>query len=153
MDLFILLTTFAGSWLIVVGPLLQAAIELAEASRQARGNASRKYSLWWWLLPPLMYWVSMRSMAHDSTVTRAYRRRATGWFAVAGGGALLAFGSTRDIAILLGLRDFGFFVFYAALFMACSFYTAIRMIVSSRAVDDAIEREVSTMTIEGKSFE
>ncbi|ALA68607.1 hypothetical protein CLAC_08750 [Corynebacterium lactis RW2-5] len=66
---------------------------------------------------------------------------------------MLAFGSTRDIAILLGLRDFGFFVFYAALFMACSFYTAIRMIVSSRAVDDAIEREVSTMTIEGKSFE
>lgn len=118
MDLFILLTTFAGSWLIVVGPLLQAAIELAEASRQARGSASRMYSLWWWFFPPLMYWVNTRSMAHDSTVTRAYRRRA-----------------------------------YAALFMACSFYTAIRMIVSSRAVDDALKGEVSTMTIEGKSFE
>ncbi|QTH59277.1 hypothetical protein J5O04_10800 [Corynebacterium hindlerae] len=116
MDSFILLTTFAGSWLIVVGPLLQASLELSEASRQTRDNTKEGHSRWWWLFPPLMYWVSTRSMDHDSAVARAYRRRATGWFAVARGGALLAFGPTHEVSSLLRLGIVGFFALYASFF-------------------------------------
>lgn len=132
-----MLTTFAGAWLIVAGPLFQAGLELSEASRTARGGERRTFSLWWWLFPPLMYLVSVRSMKHDSVVARAYRRRATGWFAVAGGGALLAFDPTHKVASLVGFGNIGFFVLYVVLFMACCFYTAVRMIVSSRAADGA----------------
>jgi hypothetical protein len=57
---------FAGSWLLVAGPLYQGSVELAELDFDREGIEGIKASAgqlerpdppsaWWWLLPPVMY--------------------------------------------------------------------------------------------------
>jgi hypothetical protein len=57
---------FAGSWLLVAGPLYQGSVELAEMDFDREGIEGIKASFgqlerpdppsaWWWLLPPVMY--------------------------------------------------------------------------------------------------
>jgi hypothetical protein len=57
---------FAGSWLLVAGPLYQGSVELAELDIDREGIEGIKASAlqlerpdppsgWWWLLPPVMY--------------------------------------------------------------------------------------------------
>jgi hypothetical protein len=57
---------FAGSWLLVAGPLYQGSVELAELDFDREGIEGLKASAgqlerpdppsgWWWLLPPVMY--------------------------------------------------------------------------------------------------
>ena len=57
---------FAGAWLLVGGPLYQAAIELSELEVDREGMEklasqiprTRMPSAWWWLLPPVMYFLA-----------------------------------------------------------------------------------------------
>ena len=108
---------FAGSWLLVAGPLYQGVIEFREqeVDREDFDEAihgvtpSQPPSSWWWLLPPVM--LSLRRLRNE-----AYRRevrarftpeqqgqfygifeKATGWFVVAFGALLLAIKETRDL--------------------------------------------------------
>ena len=57
---------FAGSWLLVAGPLYQGSVELAELDFDREGIEGIKASAgqlerpdppsaWWWLLSPVMY--------------------------------------------------------------------------------------------------
>jgi hypothetical protein len=107
--------SFLGAWLLVAGPLYQGAVELSEfdfdreaiMDKVAAAKAERdRPSLWWWLLPPVMYvlhrqWykatqravMAQLSETHRGQVVR-FQSKATGWFAVAGGAGLLAAGET-----------------------------------------------------------
>ncbi|WP_280415006.1 hypothetical protein [Nocardia carnea] len=51
-----------GAWLLVAGPLYQAAMELRDRGLTDRRNlpaqimTGRHVSAWWWLVPPVAYW-------------------------------------------------------------------------------------------------
>lgn len=63
MELFILIASFLGGWLLVTGPVYQAALELGQEQIDRAGfEAAAKavprpvpLSRWWWLLPPVAY--------------------------------------------------------------------------------------------------
>jgi hypothetical protein len=101
---------FLGAWLLVAGPLYQGAIELREEDVDRDAIEASIAGLprpdppspWWWLLPPVMYLIHRR---HSSAYRRAalarltpaqrqqsmtFINKATGWFTVALGAALLA---------------------------------------------------------------
>jgi hypothetical protein len=110
MNLVIAWVGFFGAWLLVVGPLYQGALELLEADIDREGiDASIARiarpdppSPWWWLLPPVMYLIRRHRgrafrQAALAQLTQAQRdqatsffNKATGWFTVALGAALLA---------------------------------------------------------------
>ena len=108
---------FLGAWLLVAGPLFQAAVELDEQGDQRRGltrvsdvvDRPPRLSPWWWLLPPVAYVKQRRRQA-------AYRARvmdeltadeledfvdlsstATGWAMVAGGAFFIAVKETWEL--------------------------------------------------------
>jgi hypothetical protein len=105
---------FAGSWLLVVGPVWQAFIELQEeefdreAIEAARSTVTQppKFSGWWWLLPPIAY---VKRFRRSRAARRAFQdalpleqleqavaflNKANGWLIVALGGYLLAVSET-----------------------------------------------------------
>jgi hypothetical protein len=106
-----------GAWLLVAGPLYQGALELLEEDIDREGiDASIARiprpdppSPWWWLLPPVVYLIrSHRSKAFRRSalaqLTQAQRDQATsflnkasGWFTVALGAALLAAEQTWQV--------------------------------------------------------
>ncbi len=108
---------FVGAWLLVAGPLFQAAVELADEEDHRRGieraahevGPQPRLSPWWWLLPPVAYVKQRRRQ-------RAYRRAvfdtltpgevasfvdfsnvATGWALVAAGAFFIAIKETYEL--------------------------------------------------------
>jgi len=108
---------FLGAWLLVAGPLYQGAIELSEEEMDREGMEASMASVarpkspspWWWLLPPVMYFLARRRnnafrQAVLAELTPAQRQqrtsfinKATGWFTVATGAALLAVEQTWEV--------------------------------------------------------
>ena len=113
---FILWCGFFGGWLLVAGPVYQAALELGDQdlSRDDLQPAAAytpppKVSPWWWLLPPIGYWLQRRRsrlarreiMLYWTPEQRAgfvdFANRATGWMVVAMGAALIAAKETYEL--------------------------------------------------------
>lgn len=113
----ILWAGFFGAWLLVVGPVYQAVLELAEEDvefdriREVADAVPRPppVSPWWWLVPPV-YVVERRSRqgrhrrglaAHlsdaDFLALRGLVNKATGWLYVAVGGLLIAVKETGEL--------------------------------------------------------
>jgi hypothetical protein len=108
---------FLGAWLLVAGPLYQGALELREEEVDREGIEATTArvprpdppSPWWWLLPPVMYLIRRHRgnafrQAAIAQLTQAQRdqftsfvNKATGWFTVALGAALLAVDQTWQI--------------------------------------------------------
>jgi len=123
MDVFIHWAGFVGAWLLVAGPLLQAAIELRDEELDREGFESAmadlepppKISAWWWLLPPVAYVMNRRrNNAHQKAVyavlapeQRAqfvgFMNKARGWFSVAAGAFLIALKETWELVELYEL--------------------------------------------------
>jgi hypothetical protein len=117
MDQVIAWVGFFGAWLLVAGPLYQGALELLEEDIDREGiDASIARvprpdppSPWWWLLPPVMYVIRRHRgkafrTAAMAQLTQAQRdqatsffNKATGWFTVALGAALLAAEQTWQV--------------------------------------------------------
>ena len=108
---------FAGAWLLFVGPIYQAHLELeAEAEAQARFQSALgvvqpppPISGWWWLVPPVMLVLSSRRRnayqravreamsADDLAVVARYVAVFRGWLCVAAGAWLIFVKETSDL--------------------------------------------------------
>jgi len=108
---------FLGAWLLVAGPLYQGAMELHEEEVDREGIEASAASIprleppspWWWLLPPAMYLIRRqrrnafrRAVLMQLSQTQrdqlaSFINKATGWFTVATGAALLAVDETWQL--------------------------------------------------------
>jgi hypothetical protein len=108
---------FLGAWLLVAGPLFQAATELDEQGDQRRGltrasdlvGPPPRMSPWWWLLPPVAYVRQRRRQAAyrdkimDALTTDELEdfvdlsSTATGWALVAFGAFFIAVKETWEL--------------------------------------------------------
>jgi len=132
MELFIGWCGFIGSWLLVAGPLYQAALELHDEDLEVERIqtvkkelvAPPRISVWWWLLPPVKIILSQRqSQAYRKAYLAAlapedvgalisFMSKAFAWMFVAAGGFLLAVKETYE---LVGLSKFPVEVFWIAI--------------------------------------
>ncbi|HEX4057488.1 MAG TPA: hypothetical protein VHX87_04115 [Galbitalea sp.] len=130
MNIVIASCGFLGSWLLVAGPVWQAAIELREEEideeiiRSARSSArvAPKVSPWWWLLPPVAYVKQFRASQANQRAFRdalppdqlkqtvSFLNKANGWLVVALGALLLAVSETWNLVELTNLPVWVFWV-------------------------------------------
>jgi hypothetical protein len=140
----ILWCAFAGSWLLVAGPLHQGSIELEQEGREITDfltelkNQHQPASInpWWWLLPPGAIALRAReSRRYRERVTDAMTpdqlaalkslgEKATAWLVVAGGAALLAVDETWNLHGSYAWPAWGFWALLAAMLLVCSIYTS-----------------------------
>ena len=108
---------FVGAWLLVAGPVYQAALELQEQdlAREriqevtAQVPPPARVSAWWWLLPPVRYLLGQRRSRRwrqdmmaaltreDLETLVEFIDKARGWLLVAAGGLLLATKETWEL--------------------------------------------------------
>lgn len=108
---------FLGAWLLVAGPVFQAAVELdeqeirRESIEAARGAVEPlpPVSPWWWLLPPVAWWKihrradEMQNAAlaalspEDREAIVDYMDKASGWLFVGLGGFFIASKETWEL--------------------------------------------------------
>ena len=115
MDELIRWCGFLGGWLLVAGPIYQAALELGEqdverAELGPRPAGGARISPWWWLLPPVGYWkqrqrsrrvrreVMVSWTAEQLHAFVQFANKATGWLLVAAGAGLIAVKETGELA-------------------------------------------------------
>jgi hypothetical protein len=138
---------FLGAWLLVAGPLFQAAVELDEQSDRhpGLGRAARqvgqqpRLSPWWWLLPPVAYVKQYRRR-------RDYRRQvfdaltaeqvegfveltsvATGWSMVAAGALFISVKETYEVVELYEWPLGVFVVLLLVMLALCAGNTVVRI--------------------------
>ena len=117
MEYVIAICGFVGGWLLVAGPVWQAAIELREEEVDQEAIEAVKSSIevpapisaWWWLLPPVAYLLQLRrrreyqekfnaALAPEQLQqTVSFFNKANGWVIVAIGGFLIAVKETWEL--------------------------------------------------------
>ena len=147
MDVFIHWAAFAGAWLLVAGPLFQAAVELRdedldrESFEQVKTDVppQERISGWWWLLPPVAYVKNRRRNDRYQKAMMAalpaearkqfvgFMHKATGWFTVAAGAFLIALKETFELVELYELPIAVYWVAVVVLSIVAISNTAIRM--------------------------
>jgi hypothetical protein len=154
MNEVIIWARFAGAWLLVAGPLYQGSVELAELDVDREGIEGVKASAiqaaqdppspWWWLLPPVMYvlhrrWTRTFRQATYAQLTDSQREqltsfvsKATGWFTVAAGAALLAAGETWAVIEHYEWPVWVFWLLLVIMLAAALLNTALRRIGDER---------------------
>jgi hypothetical protein len=150
---------FFGAWLLVAGPLYQGALQLLEEDIDREGIEATiariprpdPPSPWWWLLPPVMYLIRRhRSNAFRraamAQLTQAQRdqstsffNKATGWFTVALGAALLAAEQTWQVINRQHWPAWLFWILIIVMLGISVLNTALRMI-RGRAAESAAQR-------------
>ncbi len=138
---------FLGAWLLVMGPVYQAALELQEEEVDRERFISTKDSVprpdpisgWWWLLPPVAF-------VRQRRVSEEYRRqvmkavpgevmaqfvhfsdKATGWLLVAGGAFLIAVKETWELTELEEWPSSAFWVLLVLMLALALGFTVWRM--------------------------
>jgi hypothetical protein len=137
---------FAGSWLLVAGPLHQGTIELERETHEgaefltALREQHRPPSIrpWWWLLPPVAIVLQARESRRDrkrmnDELTRdqlaalnSLREKATAWLFVAGGAGLLAIDATWNLRESYEWPAWVFWALLAVMLLVCFIYTSYR---------------------------
>jgi len=150
----ILWSGFFGAWLLVAGPLYQAAQELdeEEVSRDDFEGLKRqqapegKPSAWWWLLPPVGYWKQrkyaerqreavMAAMPREMMVGLvSYMNKATAWFYVAAGAFLIALKETYELVEGHEWPTAVFWVLVVVMFGIATVNTAVQMSRTHRVI-------------------
>ncbi len=151
---------FLGAWLLVAGPLYQGALELLEEdvdregieASTARIPRPKPPSSWWWLLPPVMYLIRRHRRnafrrAALAQLTQAQRdqftsfiNKATGWFTVAVGAALLAADQTWQLVYRNHWPLWLFWVLIIVMLGGAVLNTTLRMIHHGRAAETNVDR-------------
>lgn len=148
MDVFIHWAGFAGAWLLVAGPLFQAATELRDEDLDREQFEKVKTGLpdqerissWWWLLPPVAYYKNRKSNdAYQKAVMAAmpaaareqfvgFMNKANGWFTVAAGAFLIALKETWELAEVYELPTLLYFASVIVLSIAAVANTVVRLV-------------------------
>jgi hypothetical protein len=154
-EILIAWCAFFGGWLLVAGPLTQAALELREEdieSAEIEATSTRlrsafpQVSRWWWLLPPVYYWRQRRrSRRFREAVMReltpeqlssvlSFVNTATGWLFVAGGASLIAVKETWELAEAQHWPHAVFWVLVVVMVVVCTGSTAVRLARTGQAL-------------------
>jgi hypothetical protein len=153
-DVFIHWAGFLGAWLLVAGPLFQAAVELRdeeldrEAFEKVKTDLPPQESIsgWWWLLPPVAYVKSRRRNDRYQKAMMAalpasareqfvgFMNKANGWFTVAAGAFLIALKETWELVELYELPLAIYIVAVVVLSMLAVGNTVIRMLRADEAL-------------------
>lgn len=156
MPYLIALCGFAGAWLLVAGPIWQAALELREEQLDHemfdRANSAvpdvARVSLWWWLLPPVAYVLQRRrvriqrdamfkALGHDELEKAVnFLNKANGWIIVAGGAALLAVKETWELIELLEWPVAVFWILVVVMAFGCIAVTVTKTVRSARILGE-----------------
>jgi hypothetical protein len=148
---------FLGAWLLVAGPLYQGALELREEDVDREGMEASIADLprpeppspWWWLLPPVMYVIRRQRgrafrQAALGLLTPAQREqrasflnKATGWFTVSLGAALLAVDETWQVVSHQHWPAWLFWPLIIVMLVASVLNTALRMLSDARLAESA----------------
>ena len=143
----ILWSGFFGAWLLVAGPLYQAALELSEEdiSRDDMAGVERPLSTakrpsgWWWLIPPVGYWKQRRYAQDERKAMMAalprdvmaswvtFMNKATAWFYVASGAFLIALKETYELVEGHEWPTLAFWVLVVVMAGIATGNTAVRM--------------------------
>ena len=154
MEHVILVLGALGAWLLVAGPLFQAALELQEQEIDREEidkvtssvEAQPSMSPWWWLLPPVAYLKQRNlSKAHRQAVMNAlgprqveqtisFLNKASGWMIVAAGAFLIAIKESWEVVEHFEWPLWAFIVIVVLAPLLCIGHTAIRMVNSAKAL-------------------
>ncbi|PJJ62185.1 hypothetical protein [Compostimonas suwonensis] len=157
MDYVIAICGAVGGWLLVAGPIYQAAIELREQEfdrdqiEQAVSAVASppRLSPWWWLLPPVAYVLQRRrARDHSEALMRALKpeqrmqalsfvNKATGWLIVAFGAFLIAFKETWETTELFEWPWWVFAVLVVLISLLCVGHATFRLVLTDRALKRA----------------
>ncbi|GAA3561011.1 hypothetical protein GCM10022197_15670 [Microlunatus spumicola] len=149
---------FLGAWLLVAGPLFQAAVEL-DAQEDRRGGLTRvarqtgrpRLSPWWWLLPPVAYVLQrrrqrqVRQQLFDALTPEElegfveFTSVATGWALVAAGAFFIAVKETYEVAELYEWPIGVFVGLLVVMLAACAANTVVRV----RGAHDLLETKAA----------
>ena len=147
---------FLGAWLLVAGPLYQAALELAEEniSREDVAGFQRpeptrpRPSGWWWLVPPVGYWKQrsyaqeerrafMAALPQDVMASWvSFMNKATAWFYVASGAFLIAIKETYELVVGHGWPTIVFWALLVVMAGIAATNTAVRTSRTHQLVDE-----------------
>lgn len=148
--MIILWCGFVGAWLLVAGPIYQAALELDEQDLQrdelvsafSSVQGSDRVSPWWWLLPPVGYWLRRQQAKRDRAALLMaltheqlegfvrYKNKATGWMFVALGALLISVKETAELAEHYEWPTYVVWLVVVVMAALCAINTAATMIRS-----------------------
>jgi hypothetical protein len=144
MELFVLLTGFAGSWLLFAGPIYQASLELKEEAIEidhtkfANARRPKSVSAWWWFIPPVKIILERRrneavQKELFSTLSKSeaqslvsFINKATAWQFVAIGGFCIALKETYELIHHLGWSIIFYWIIVVVLGIASISHVVIR---------------------------
>lgn len=155
-----------GAWLLLAGPLYQAALELREQEYDREGidaasstvPAPPRISPWWWLLPPVAYVLHQRqAREHRRAVMEAlgpdqlrqtveFLNKANGWLIVAGGAFLIAIKETYELVELVEWPIAIFWVLVVVLPLISFLYVIGRFAMTTRMLrkdEDVVAERIS----------
>lgn len=154
MELVIAWCSFIGAWLLVAGPIYQAALELRDQETQedriksAAANVPKpsKVSAWWWLLPPLkLILEAKRTKKYRKAYMQAlhpedyealieFMNKATAWVFIALGALLIAIKETFELTTHYEVSTAAFWIMIFVLFYICILNTVYRIKRSEQAI-------------------
>ncbi len=154
MDYVIVLSGFLGAWLLVGGPIYQAALELKEQDVDREGidavthdiQQPPRISPWWWLLPPVAYLLNARrNRKYREAVfaamkpehvkqTVVFLDKARGWVTVAAGAFFIAVKETWELVHLLNWNVAVFWALLVLLPIAAVSFTAFSLSRSEKVL-------------------
>ena len=156
MDWFILACGSLGAWLLVAGPLYQAALELREqeidrekidAVVSSVAPPARMSPLWW-LLPPVAYFKQRKlSTEHRNRIMEAlpkeqieqtltFMNKARGWLIVSFGAFLIAIKETWELVEHLHWPLWSFIVLIVIAFVLSVAHAAYQMYATQKVLGD-----------------
>jgi len=147
MEIFITLCGFIGSWLLVAGPLYQAALELGDEDIEfdrirsvGKTVAPPPHpSAWWWLIPPIKFHLEQKRdreyrtqylkalESKDAEALVSFMNKARAWLYVATGGLLIAIKETFELTSQINLGLAWFWAIVAAMAIASILNTVLRI--------------------------
>ncbi len=147
---------FAGAWLLVAGPVYQAAIdfEAGDIERDMIRDAAESaappppFSRWWWLIPPAGYALQLRRRrAYQRSVMNVltnaqleqlvrFGNKAAGWILISTGAFLIALTETWTLKNVYRWPLAVYVPVVAVMLLACALYTAVRL----KRTDDIIRQ-------------